>query len=357
MSSAEDWYQLLATIEQLPHREQLTACEQALRDAERAQQPLGAVIMRQGLIDAALNLGRGDLIVQHFPRCLAEMPADQPALQRDILFRYRWAVASIIEFPQVTLEQIDELVADMSQRYLEAGYSLRGVEVLKMLVGRETGRQPLAVAAQAKFATQGIDELSDDEETERAFVARNHAMFGNAIEAVADARRPYPSSYHRVIVYSTVLQLLLRHGEQQLAAICARQSRAGVTRDVRFARERGEHLLYYGVTGQVRPAHRLLGDHFGEAWQRFEQIDRFWYLRGAGFFLQRTAGRGPLSIACRLTMDGQRISSRNRSQLAQWSLAEAQQIATQLDQRNGNAYFQQWIDELPALHDLADQLS
>jgi hypothetical protein len=56
-------------------------------------------------------------------------------------------------------------------------------------------------------------------------------------------------------------------------------------------------------------------------------------------------------------VDGQRISSRDRSQLAEWSLAEAQQIATQLDQRNGNGYFQQWIDELPSLHKLADQLS
>jgi hypothetical protein len=357
MSSADDWYELLESLSRLPDRERLSAVQQALQDAERARHPLGATILRQGLIDTALHLGRGDLIVQHFPRALVEMSADDPDLQLDILFRYRWAVAAIVEFPQVTLQQVDELLGDMSQRYREAGFSLRGVEVLKMLVGRETGRQPQALAAERAFPALAIDVLSDDEETEQAFVARNHAMFRDAEFSLAEAQRTYLSAHHRVLVGSTLLQILLQQGALKLAEACAQRSRAGVIHDARFARERGEHLLFYGVTGQAELGRRMLGDHFGASWRCFEQMERFWYFRGAGFFLQRTAPLGPLADDCELTIDGQTVRSRDPAQLARWSLDEARQIAERLDQRNGNRHFQQWMDDLPELHALADELN
>ena len=88
---------------------------------------------------------RPDLILTHYPWCLAHLDVADDARRHRILFRYRWAISQAIDYPSIPRSRVEELVEDMSQRYCELGYLQRSGWVLRLLLGYRLWRDQTLV--------------------------------------------------------------------------------------------------------------------------------------------------------------------------------------------------------------------
>lgn len=80
------------------------------------------------MIDAATFGGRPDILLAAFPWCLAEHDRDPDRFDlKDLLWKYKWVVGNIVEFPHISREQIESMLANMSERFEKAGSTLHAV--------------------------------------------------------------------------------------------------------------------------------------------------------------------------------------------------------------------------------------
>ena len=114
--------------------------ELAAAAADRLQDVEAGFYCRMELVGAALDTSRGDRMAPAFAWCVAQYDRDPDRFPHfNLLWRYRWAVSELSNYPQIAKAYIEGMLADMARRYEAAGASLRAVHMLRLVLGRSCG--------------------------------------------------------------------------------------------------------------------------------------------------------------------------------------------------------------------------
>lgn len=103
-----------------PDVDRLESLEEKIRAADSAGDLATAFSARNELVTAAMMSGRSEKALPAFAWCLARSesaPGAGPVRTFELLWKYKWVAHSLPQFPDVTLERIEALLADMAERY------------------------------------------------------------------------------------------------------------------------------------------------------------------------------------------------------------------------------------------------
>ena len=141
-------YEIAGSVRELMNRaarledgdEKIMTLEEAVRIADTGNDIQLQYNAREELVEAAFWGGEADKALVAYSWCLAQFDKNPEQFSEWVLlWRYKWIVNIIIDFPQIPREQIYKMLDEMERRYLQAGYGLRVVYYYRYRINKFFG--------------------------------------------------------------------------------------------------------------------------------------------------------------------------------------------------------------------------
>jgi hypothetical protein len=321
--------------------------EQAVAIADTHQNVQLGYQARKKLLPACLDSGLPDLMLVAYSWCLAQCDRDPTQFElQEILWEYRWVVSEMPTFPTISLHQIQEGLADITRRYQAAGSTLRPIHLLKVNVGLSLKDRLQATEALEAWRKSARDYLSDDEETERAFVADYYffmEQYEEAFQACAGVIRGRMKSEHFFgSDCADLLYPLWKSGRREDAENCHKRGYRYVAWNPRYVDCCGDHVEYLALVNNWGRAARLVEKHLPVALESHKPNDRMAFLRSMYVFLRRYQRTGPQELSLNLPKEVPGRQSNGKyalDELARWLHADVAEMSAKYDARNGNDWY------------------
>lgn len=355
---------LLAEAEALPFGPvRLELVEQAVRLADLHDDPEEGYRTRHELLSAAYFAGRPEKTLVAFSWCLAQSDRDPEKFnENELLWEYRWVIDDLPSYLHIRREQIDEALADMTQRYRRAGLSLRPVHLLTQNVRMALGNRQAAQEAHRAMRSARRDWMSDALAEEQGFLVTYLVWMGQWQRAAAAAQpllsgrldRDFPlyDSYARLMVP------LLRLGQVEHAASYYRKGWKALMRQPaqrRFS-TMDFHVSFLALTGNLERAASLFEEYLPEALEQPEQSDRIDFFEAGWLLMHQLAIQGKKEIALTVPKTFPLYDQSGRYEpatLADWLMEQVRELGARFDARNGNDYNHRRLEAMPSLCKLA----
>lgn len=121
--------------------------EEAVREADTSTDLEAGFYARLELITAATFSGAKEKAMVAFSWCLGQVDANPEVFdEEDLMWQYKWVVEELVAYPQISRQQIGDMLEDMQRRYTRLGISLRPVHYLRWTNGMRMGDLDLAMA-------------------------------------------------------------------------------------------------------------------------------------------------------------------------------------------------------------------
>jgi hypothetical protein len=330
--------------------------EEAVRLADLHGDTAVGFQVRMDLMEAGNFAGRPDVLLVAFSWCLAQHDRQPERFGvTELLWKYKWVISHLPEFPQISRAQIEDMLADMGRRFAQAGSTMHAVYHKRGEVHMMMGDQQAAAEAYAWMARTPRDSLSDC----RACVPDNEveylALMGRDEEALA---RAAPLLAGRLTcaevpqrTFAQVLLPLLRLGRSPDAMHCHRQGYRQVAGQAVFLRHVALHLVFLVLTDNLPKAVKVLEKHLPIALEVPSLSCRFEFLLAGRLLLEHVAGERT-QLKLHLPADFPLHGAKGTyvvADLLGWFMAQGQDLAARFDARNGNDYFAQKIAGLEKL--------
>ena len=286
-----------------------------------------------------------------------EDPSDFDSYDTHSLFwSFKWMSSGMKDHAEVSLAQIEGVLADMRRRYTAAGYSLNAVHTSEFAVAWRTGDEARAAAAYERWQASERDDMSHCEACGPSLRAEWLAEQGRDVEAVELLRivttggltcGDEPES-----ALATSLLPLVRLGELDEARSNHIRGYRLVRNDPTDQDKVGLHLEFCALTGNVDRGLALWAENVTLLDATDEAAAHLHLLRGLLTLLEQAcAAAGPeLDVAGRV---GRRTTAGAlRAEVA----AEAYAIADRFDARNGTSRYRRLVDESVHAKPLVDHL-
>jgi tetratricopeptide (TPR) repeat protein len=289
-------------------------------------------------------------------RMYDEDPSDFDNYDTHSLFwSFKWMSSGMKDHAEVSLAQIEGVLADMRRRYSAAGFSLNAVYTSEFAVAWRTGDEARAADAYERWQASEPDEMSHCEACNPSLRAEWLAEHGRLSEAVELLRivttggltcGDEPES-----ALATSLLPLVRVGELD-------EARANHIRGYRLVRGEptdqdkvGLHLEFCALTGNVDRGLALWAENVALLDATEEAASHLHLLRGLLTLLEQAcATAGPdVEVAGR---GGPTGAGALRAEVA----AEAYAIAERFDTRNRTDRYRRLVDESIHAKPLVDRL-
>ncbi len=330
-----------------PGAAKLALVERTVQLADSHQDTSQGFRTRVELCGEALDAGRPDLLSAAFAWCLSrsdEDPQRYPDLE--LLWMYRWVNDEIAGFSSVSLEQINQLMADMESRYRKIGSTMRGFEYLRRNLAMNCGDRAVADDANRAIATCRRDWLSDSEAAELCFDVRYLVFARRYEDAIRQAQpllaRRATDDHHRGAALSRLMLPLLRLGRPEEAVKFHLQGYRLVAHNPRYIARFANHISLLALTGNLARALTLFERHLGDALQAVDDDSHYSFFRACRVLMEQLVSHGRESLRLRLPPifpkareDGQYETAALRD----WLTTQASQIAARFDARNGNSHY------------------
>ena len=340
--------------------EKIAVLEEAVRLADTGTDVGLQYFARKEFLNAAYWGGAPEKAMVAYAWCLGQYDMEPGRFsERDLLWTYKWMINTIVHFPQISKEQIFEMLEDMTRRYREAGYGLRVVYQYRYRIERFWGNRERAI--DYYHYAQGLagDDLSNCPACELDEHVSFHNYCGDDALAVKTAQPLLEGRYKcRTVPQRTIARLLLpllRLGRREEAWSYHLQGYRAVSRNKSFLNYVSDHLIYLTVTGKLERAAALLEEHYPWVEGNSDAYNRFLFYRAAWFFLHvMTASQTPrLSLCLPETFPlYAKSGDYESSRLAEWFHEEARQVAHKFNERNGNDHFTEELEGVLALKNL-----
>jgi hypothetical protein len=303
---------------------------------------------RSELMDAAVISGRPELLFVAFAWMLAQFDAGRvdEHQQDDLLWKYKWVINTLWEFPSITAAQIDASFKDFSQRLERSGYNSRTAHYFRWKY--ELHRGDLAAAERQRNAWQAMskDDLSDCTACEAHFDTVYQSSIGQhelALERAApilSKRMQCAEVPHTT--YGALLKTLL-HLERLEQAADAHHRGYRMTRDnPEFLISVSQHLEFLAFTHNIGAAVTLLERHLPWALETTALERRFEFYRALQPLWARLSEIGETRVKLRAPQDFALQADDDTFEVSALELhfrAELERIAAQFDTRNGTNAF------------------
>ena len=336
--------------------------EEAVRLADTHGNTEASFNIRLTLMEASTFAGRPDLLLVAFSWCLAQHDRDPDLFgDEDLLWKYKWVVNHLPDFPQISRKQIDDMLADMETRFEEAGSTLHAVFQQKRDVLMSMGDFESAAEANEQLAQTDRDWLSDCKACIADTEVEHRVLYGEDEEALARAslilRGRLSCAEVPQRTYAQVLLPLLRLGRvDEAMSFHLKGYRQIAGNPGGFLNHIALHMNFLALTGNLAKAVKLLEKHLPAALENPSLGKRFDFYLSCRQVLDLLLGEDKKAVKLRLPSAFPLYESGGNyliGNLLGWFANQTQDLAKRFDKRNGNTFFSQKIADLEKLKKLA----
>jgi hypothetical protein len=340
--------------------EKIVMLEEAVRLADTSHDLKLQYDAREEYIEAAYFGGMPEKALVAYVWCLAQYDRDPENFwEWQILWRYKWMVNVICDFPQISREQIYEMLDDMERRFRAAGRGLRAVYRYRYRAERFFGNQEEAIRLYYLAEQAGRDDLSDCAacETDERVSFHIYRMADERALTVA-SRLLRGSQRCRTVpqrTYSKVLLPLLRLGRQEEAWQYHKSGYAMIANDRAMLDYMSEHFMFLALYGDLKGAASILEKHYHWTEENTNPYERFMFYRAAWLFLELAAEAGQERLNLKMPRSFPLYDEAHHyetTRLKEWFVGRARQLAVRFDARNGTERFTKELLDLEAMKEL-----
>lgn len=355
--TAQDWREQLDELrdraERLRHGEaKVMALEEAVRLADTHGDLELAFEVRDELIDAATFGGFPDKALVAFVWCRAQAKKDPERFDSDLLlWKQKWVVGRLDDFPHITLKQIHDALDDIEQTYAKVDAGKRSVLKLRYQVARDLGDESAAQKYWDQWVASPRDHLTDCRACDLDDEIDHHIDLGEYKKALEKARPILEgrSSCAEIphLTYGSVLYPLLKLERLEEARDCHLRGYPMISRNRDFLACVGEHMEFLALTDNLSRGLSLFEHHLGWALDHASWRDRFTFHSAAQLLLSRVLAAGRDTVSLRLPKAfplHQRQGTYDTRELHGWVETQAKEIAARFDTRNGTDRFQKLLE-------------
>ena len=338
--------------------EKIAVLEDAVRHADATGDLRLQYKAREDLVEAAYFGGAPDKAIVAYTWCLAQFDRNPGVFDEwRLLWRYKWMVNVIPDFPQIPLAQIYEMIEDMERRFRRGGYGLRSVYQYRYRVARFLGLRDEAIRYYHRAQRELADAVSDCQACRIDEQSSFHVYTGED-ERALEIAQPLVNLRHfcRTVPERTFARLLLPllrlNRREEADDFHRRGYRLSEVRSHGSIEYVSDHVVYLALTGDPLGAARLVAKHYRWSETNHNPHERFIFYRAAWLALDLLAGQGLTEVALRLPPTfplNEEASLHETARLRDWFSARALEIARRFDERNGNDYFTRELADLDAL--------
>jgi hypothetical protein len=356
---AEEALRLRAEAEQLPqgHSARVDLLGRAAAIADTHHDLELAFDVRHDLIGAGLSTDRCEDMLVAFSWCLAQHDRDPERFGiHRLLWEFRWVVSSLPTFPEVSLEKIEEMKAEMARRYQMFGASPRSFALMCRKMAVDMGDRETADEMNAWLRRCPQDILSDGAETERGFDLTYRLFRGEYAQVIKVAApfldRTIRSDHFEGQACADVLFPYLRAKRPAEAMPYHRRGYKLRAKSVRHLDSIGKHLSFLALTDNTTRALRLFEKHLPEVLTTTNSFTRLKFLIEVPVIFDRLAEAGKTVVKLRLPPSVPLKPIKDRYGVADvrtWLHSLTVELATAFDRRNGNSYYTKRLADVPKL--------
>jgi hypothetical protein len=354
--TAQDWREqfeeLIGRASRMkPGETKVMALEEAARLADTHGDLELSFEARDALIDAGTFGGFPDKALVAFAWCRGQAKKDPERFDSALLlWKQKWVVARLDDFPHVTLKQIREALDDLEQTYAKVDAGKRSVLKLRYQTARDMGAQAEADQYWAKWVEAPRDHLTDcracdqDDEIDYFIERGDHARAVEKARPILDGRLRCAEIPH--LTYGSVLYPLLKLGQLEEARDCHLHGYPMVSRNRDFLATVGEHIEFLALTDNLARGLTLFEKHLGWALNHASYRDRFTFHSAASLLLSRLVTEGRETVSLRLPKTfplRQREGTYETKALHDWLEGQAKEIGGRFDARNGTDRFEKLL--------------
>lgn len=275
-----------------------------------------------------------------------------------ILWKYKWINGMICDFPQVSKKRIYEMLDDLEQRALKAGYGLRAVTSQRYRAEKFWDDREKAVRYFHKLEELPPDKLSNcplcetDERVSFAIYCGNDARALDLADPIFKGDEKCGSVPHRT--YANVLLPMIRLGRQKEALRYHLKSYSLIANNKAFLDKVADHMICLALTENFKEASALVEAHCVWTETTRDLFAHFRFFRAAWLLFELLAEQNTW-----INLDMERSSPLYSddslyqcADLAAWFKQKAEGIARRFDERNETDFFMRTITETLLLKEL-----
>lgn len=347
---------------------QIMLVEEAIRLSDSHGDRDLSFMARETLVEIATFGGYPEKALIAFSWCLAQSDKDPDYFpELSLLWQYKWVVLSLAYFPQLTRQQINVMMEDITNRYRRLNISLRPIYNIRCRLSWAFGDHDAALSYRQLWQKAPRDEFTNCYACELDDNVEFLLNEGKDEEAISEAAAILQGRFACAEVphhtYARLLFPLLRTGQLEDAVTYHLKGYEMIARNRDFLNCTAEHLLFATLTDNLPHATELFSRHLSWALDTKDMFDRLQFYTAARFLLHRLQHNGQEEIDLRLppNFPAQRKNDLYPTSFLQaWFDTQAREIVYAFNRRNGNSYFSdafeeskqwdRWIQPTPLSH-------
>lgn len=346
MSTSEhDLHEMMAEVYRLsPGPARSTAFDTVMRHADAAEATEFAFRARMGAISDFHHGGDYTRAFMAFSWCVATFdrhPEIAGQSELDLLWKFKWIVWELPQFPAVPLDRTVAVLDDMERRYRQGNHSLHAVYQHRGLVAHHLGDLDAADRWYDRMIDAKRDSLSDCAACVPSSLVQHHIARGRYEDAVREGA-PHTNggcTEQPQWMLSELLQAYLHTGRAAQAVDAHRLAYQRIRNKRHHLAEIGLHLLFCGLTGNEEHALPIVERHLPWLDRPASPYAAMEFTSAAALVLRRLdeAGAGDRPVRVRGDDGTAKAPATVRSVLADMT-SQTRALSAQFNARNGNTY-------------------
>lgn len=336
--------------------ERIALCEEAVREADLSGDLEAQYDARSQYVRAYFFGGVPEKALVTFSWLLAQFDQNPGKFsQWSILWKYKWMLGLICNFPQISRDRIQETLADFEARVVHAGYGLRVVYHMRYRMEKFRGNKPSAQEYFKKTIESPVDDLTDCAACLRDEIVGYSIYFGEDARAVMLAQSLLNGEHSCTTVphrtYAKLLLPMVRLGRQQEALDFHRAGYRLIKNNRRLLDLLAQHLVFLALTENFEQAASLFVKHYSWTEHNYDSFHVFHFFRASWFLFELLSDRRMPTIDLALPQSFRKYSDNHRystGDLAEFFQRQADELAKQFDARNGTDFFSRTLHETMA---------
>ncbi len=361
--SAVDVYKLWSAASQMeygPQKVELLA--RAVQLADTLGDDDLAFDTRMELIDAATFSGDPQVSLVAFSWCLSH--ADRTnSVNGMLLWKYKWILPAAAYQPSIPRAQVEEMAADMKQRFRAYGVNLKGYWQARSQCAYAFGE-----LKEAERCLRAANRLSSNELTDceaccvaaQVEFAQHLGQYRRAIEIagpILRGRLRCAEVPHRT--YANLLYPYFALKKDAEAIDCHRRGYRLIRNNPNFLGQVAEHMVFLTLAARPPEAGKPRAPQLPQAPPPGAPLPGLPSRRAAAFCTQELLRAGVSELRLKLPAHFPVAQRRGRGDLGQvhaWLLDRARKQSAAVDRRNGNSHYTKLLRRTLNLHEQVREL-
>ncbi len=341
----EDIYRMLAQTSSMPHGDsQIALAEESVRLADLCGDEQLKVEARSELVSAATFGGEKEKALVAYSWILKKFDENPEIVDVfELMWRYKWILSGLYDFPGISREKIDAIFADAVKRYQQFGISLRPIYGELCYLETFSGNYDKGEEYYYKWLTEPVDNFADcyacevNKQVDCFAELESDEAALNVAEPILEGKLKCAEVPH--ITLGTVLLPLLRQDKIELAGQYFTKGYKLVSKNKEFLPTISQQIEFLVLTGKINKALNLFERHFIWAIETKNLERKYNFFRTASLLFSKIE-KHDLKLNLPTAYKGFREDGKYRAtNLFEEFYAEANRIAELFDTRNGNGKY------------------